>query len=337
MHEEAQRGRRCIAAESPRQARMLARRHKAGELLRMYPGMYMKPVYWNRLTPTERVCHLVRSLAHKHPEWVFAGECAACVHGLEMPWVAMRHRVYVIGPYAPSTSDCDQLRRICAYGIQHHTVDGIKVTGLARTVIDCARTMEPCGAVAVFDSAIRKGLTKQELYLECNRMHADCAAVFGLLPYVDPDGENGGESYARAVMTMRLGFVKPQQQVVFVDPLTGHKYRVDYCWRLADGSIIVAELDGMEKYVNSTMTRGRSAQIVVNEEKKREDGLRRAGVSMIVRFTFDDVLHAERLERKLVEAGVPRTTALGVVDDRTGPRHARSPAVPGECLNITVA
>ena len=110
-------------------------------------------------------------------------------------------------------------------------------------------------------------------------------------------------------MTMRLGFAKPQQQVVFVDPLTGRTYRVDYCWRLADGTIIVAELDGMEKYTNPGMTNGRSMQIVVNEEKQREDGLRRAGVSVIVRFTFDDVLHAERLDRKLAEAGVPKAAA----------------------------
>lgn len=309
MHSQAQQGRRCIAAESPRQARMLSRRYRAGDLMRVYPGMYMKPEYWNGLAPTERVCHLVRSLAHKHPEWVFAGECAACVHGLEVPWIAMRHMVYVIGPCAASASDCDQLQRIHAYGIQPHCVEGIKVTGLARTVIDCACVMDPCGAVAVLDSAIRRGLTKQELYAECNRQHTDCAAVFHLLPHADQCSENGGESYARAVMTMRLGFAKPQQQVVFVDPLTGRTYRVDYCWRLADGTIIVAELDGMEKYTNPGMTNGRSMQIVVNEEKQREDGLRRAGVSVIVRFTFDDVLHAERLDRKLAEAGVPKAAA----------------------------
>lgn len=194
MHSQAQQGRRCIAAESPRQARMLSRRYRAGDLIRVYPGMYMRPEYWNGLTPTERVCHLVRSLAHKHPEWVFAGECAACVHGLEVPWVAMRHMVYVIGPCAASTSDCDQLQRIRAYGIQPHCVDGIKVTGLACTVIDCACVVDPCGAVAVLDSAIRKGLTKQELYAECNRQHTDCAAVFHLLPHADQRSENGGDT-----------------------------------------------------------------------------------------------------------------------------------------------
>lgn len=325
MHERARQGRRCIAAESPRQARMLSRRYKAGDLMRVYPGMYMRPEYWNGLTPTERVCHLVRSLAYKHPEWVFAGECAACVHGLEVPWVAMRNMVYVIGPFAPSASDCDQLQRIHAYGVQPHCVDGIKVTRLARTVIDCACAMDPYGAVAVLDSAIRKGLTKQELYMACNRLHTDCAAVFRLLPHADQRSENGGESYARAVMTMRLGFAKPQQQVVFVDPLDGCTYRVDYCWRLADGTIIVAELDGMEKYTNPSMANGRSARAVVNEEKKREDGLRRAGVSVIVRFTFDDALHAERLERKLVEAGVPKAAAS--VQAQMGGQRGDTPEV----------
>lgn len=71
---------------------------------------------------------------------------------------------------------------------------GIKVTGLAGTVIDCACVMDPCGAVAVLDSAIRRGLTKQELYAECNRQHTDCAAVFHLLPHADQRSENGDDT-----------------------------------------------------------------------------------------------------------------------------------------------
>ena len=99
------------------------------------------------------------------------------------------------------------------------------------------------------------------------------------------------------------GFTPPMDQVPFI--VNGKSYRVDFLWKLADERIIVGEFDGTAKYVDPDMTDRRSIQGTVFLEREREDALRQAGVTDIVRFTFDDVLQKAPLIRKLKQAGVP--------------------------------
>ncbi|WP_291788685.1 hypothetical protein [Bifidobacterium sp.] len=139
---------------------------------------------------------------------------------------------------------------------------------------------------------------------ECARTTLDCSRIFKLLRYTDARSENGGESFARAVM-IENGFSVPQLQVPFTDPLTGKQFRVDFLWRTADGRIIVGELDGTAKYVDPQMTDRKSIQETVQAEREREQALFRAGVTDIVRFTFDDAVRQKPLIAKLRRAGVP--------------------------------
>ncbi|MUH60022.1 CTP synthase [Bifidobacterium sp. GSD1FS] len=202
-------------------------------------------------------------------------------------------------------TDSKQLRRIYCSNVETERVNGVPVTTLARTALDCVFTMEPCAAIAILDACFRAGLTQQELLQECVENGMDCSAVLTLLPHVNPSSENGGEAYAHAVITAQLGFRKPQQQVELIDPLTNNTHRPDFYWVLEDGTIIVAELDGSEKYVNPQMTGARAIHEVVADEREREKSLERAGVKRIVRFTFDEVLHSDQLRDKLLDAGVP--------------------------------
>jgi len=48
---------------------------------------------------------------------------------------------------------------------------------------------------------------------------------------------------------------------------------------------------------------------VVQMEREREEALRRAGVSLIVRFTYDDVIERVPLVNKLLRAGIPRSSS----------------------------
>lgn len=119
--------------------------------------------------------------------------------------------------------------------------------------------------------------------------------------------ENGGESFALAVI-FELGFPWPEQQVEFtcIGPDGARKVRrVDFAWYLPDGRIVVGELDGQQKYVDPSMTGGRSIAAIVEDERERSQMLHRCGVSAVVRFAFDDVVRRAPLERKLREAGVP--------------------------------
>ena len=144
--------------------------------------------------------------------------------------------------------------------------------------------------------------------------------------------ENGGESFARGTM-IDLGFMVPELQHEFVAPNSGVKYRCDFLWRVPGGGLIVGELDGYDKYfvdsTNSThaninfnsssdtqMLRNSYNQTAINRnidrQAERESVLfRECGVSKIVRFNFADVVGVKNLERKLVEAGVPRIMRVG--------------------------
>ncbi|WP_427877491.1 AMP-dependent synthetase [Gardnerella sp. 2492-Sm] len=144
--------------------------------------------------------------------------------------------------------------------------------------------------------------------------------------------ENGGESFARGTM-IDLGFMVPELQHEFVAPNSGVKYRCDFLWQLPGGGLIVGELDGYGKYfVDSTnaahanidfnsstdnqMLRNSYSQAAINRnidrQAERESVLfRECGVSKIVRFNFADVIGVKNIERKLVDAGVPRIMRVG--------------------------
>ena len=140
----------------------------------------------------------------------------------------------------------------------------------------------------------------------CTKLGGDMRKVMRVLKHADGASENGGESLCRAVM-IEGGFMVPSLQVVFYDPESRRFYRVDFMWVLPDGSIIVGEFDGAEKYFNPQMTGRRSIQATVQQEREREAALRRAGVRGIVRFTYDEVADATPLWNKLAQAGIPRT------------------------------
>ena len=142
----------------------------------------------------------------------------------------------------------------------------------------------------------------------CNALRQDCAPVRKLLEYADPASENGGESYCRAVI-IELGFEPPQLQVEFRDPdAPANVIRVDFLWRTPDGGMVVLEFDGMRKYVDPSMTNGRDVQRVVLDERRREESLRKVGVTVILRTDYREVRQGSGLFAKLSRAGVPLAT-----------------------------
>lgn len=147
--------------------------------------------------------------------------------------------------------------------------NGIHVTNPPRTLLDCGRTLEFIYSLPIFDDAAADGIEEKQILQECARTTLDCSRIFKLLRYTDAGSENGGESFARAVM-IENGFAVPQLQVSFADSLTGKQFRVDFLWRTTDGRIIVGELDGTAKYVDPKMTDRRSIQETVQAERERE-------------------------------------------------------------------
>ena len=126
-----------------------------------------------------------------------------------------------------------------------------------------------------------------------------------MLRYANERSENGGESLARGTI-IEDRFLTPRIQVTVTDPQTNTEYRVDFVWKLDDGRVIVAEYDGTQKYEDPAMTDNRSIQEVVAKERARDEGLKRAGATEIVHFTYADVIERTPLRVKLIKAGVPQ-------------------------------
>lgn len=303
---QAENARRCAHSSDPLIQKGLYRRYRAGDLARPYPGLFTRAEYWHQLNEPEQSLHMARALRDLHPNWVFSGITAAAAHGFDHPRILHRQGLTITLPSHGSYRPHEKLNIIYSPYPREKAViaNGIAVTNPSRTLLDCGRTIDFVHSLPIFDDAASNGIEEKQILQECARTTLDCSRIFKLLRYTDARSENGGESFARAVM-IENGFSVPQLQVPFTDPLTGKQFRVDFLWRTADGRIIVGELDGTAKYVDPQMTDRKSIQETVQAEREREQALFRAGVTEIVRFTFDDAVRQKPLIAKLRRAGVP--------------------------------
>ncbi|NLG47718.1 hypothetical protein [Gordonia sp. (in: high G+C Gram-positive bacteria)] len=148
------------------------------------------------------------------------------------------------------------------------TIDGIEVTTPARTAVDIAATRGFVAGLAVCDSALRLGVTADQLFVEFGKRRIRGAAdVRAAIRYADGRSANPYESWGRALM-IQSGFPLPDLQTHFVLPDGSHAY-ADYSWR----GKLVAEYDGRRKYWRD-LRPGDDPGDVVYREKQREDGLR---------------------------------------------------------------
>lgn len=122
--------------------------------------------------------------------------------------------------------------------------------------------------------ALRSGTSNTEIIACATREGLLNANARNVFRFATPFAENGGEARALAAFIL-CGFESPAQQVEFVDPQTGKRYRVDFLWRARDGRIVVVELDGLVKYRDPQMMDGRTLGGVIDDERERSEGLKR--------------------------------------------------------------
>ncbi|WP_157775075.1 hypothetical protein [Bifidobacterium choerinum] len=307
--DEAEAARRCLHATNDGVRQALMRRRRAGEIVSPMPGLFIRRTTWEALTPIGQMCHLVRGLAQIHSDWVFGGVAAACILGLWIDYHTVREalrsgKVDVTCTVRNGRPDGRHMHRIHPDAGSCMRVDGVKVTAPERTAADCARMLPFDAAMQVVCCVLHNGVELTSII--------GCAAHTGeigkaeraVYQYASPLVENGGEAKALARF-IQCGFAMPQMQVVFVDPQTGRTYRVDFLWLTNDGRIIVVELDGLVKYTDPQMTKGRSLGGIIDDERERVEGLKHAGVHTVVRIRMEDLNNTAMLRWKLCEAGVP--------------------------------
>lgn len=314
MLDGSERAGRCLPAVDESLSKALERRRQAGLLVRPRPQLYVRESVWEELNPAAQHLWVLRGIACLKPDTVFCGISAAVAHGLQVPYAELDGSVQV----ATSSS----YRQRAGSGIRFQRIDGLEpvraggllVTPLERTVFDCMRVTRLRHAVAVADSALRRGgIPKEGLaeYVgELRGGYRGAARAREACALADPRSMNGGESVARVTMH-ELGFLAPDLQVGFVDPVEPwRRYYVDFAWRfevLPEGGskLVIAELDGVEKYFDVTMNGGRGPDPVLLRERRRESRLTVHGAP-VLRFSYGEVLDVAMFDRLLTTFGVPR-------------------------------
>lgn len=266
---------------------------------------------WDLLTTSERALRTIKGLAEFHPNWAFWGYDAALLWDLEVPNDLLGPRFLVkTGCSVALSGGCRLLRPQAAGALER--VAGVRVTPFWRTVEDCLLRAPFSYGLAIADSALRvKGASRGDL---CERLRADCEGRRGcrraqvIASYADGLSENGGESRFRAFF-IAYGFSVPELQVEFRDPLDPNQvFRVDYLWRLEDGTCVIGELDGKGKYTLQA-GEGRKSVDPFVAERQRESHLTMLG-HKVLRFTFNELKDPGKLVEKMRLAGIPQRAEL---------------------------
>ena len=148
--------------------------------------------------------------------------------------------------------------------------------------------------------------------------------------YADARSESGGESIARAAM-IQHGFALPELQVALPRPLDRRRsYRVDFLWTRLDGSRVIGEFDGMQKYEDAALRGGRTPMRVLADEQHREAQLPLYGMP-IMRFSSKDVANTGRFVKLLDQYGIPRDDETARVVRRLSRSRSTSAHVFAVC------
>ena len=296
---QAEADRILVVAASDRMRRTLRIRSEAGEFIHVHGQCFARTEYWNQCTPLERYTHLIRTYARLHPPWVFCDMSAAAMWGIND---SRRHMgvLHVFTTRQSHTHDYPMVKHHFAASKECTTVDGVRVSPLARTVFDCARRYDRPDALAVVESALRQGLISRKQLLQAFATQSGRYRTRALraLEHAEGRTENGGEAFSLGVM-LDEGFAPPMLQLEIRSAHAGKKPdRVD-------GTLIVAELDGRVKYRDAAMYKDGSLASTIIAEKEREERIRLVA-DEVVRFSFSEAFDRRVLVLKLVKAGVPR-------------------------------
>lgn len=274
-----------------------------GELIRVHRGAYMDAGEWQQLDRHERYRHrVIAALFASRGSPVASHVSAAALWRLPIigQWPEL---VHVLTSRSTGTRTENGFRRhaVDREEVEVVELEGVRVTSLARTLLDLAATSTFASAVASVDYALRHKLTTTSALRRYFDALPDLrlrGRVNRVLDFATPLAGSPGESLSR-VNIHELGFPAPELQVMFADR-GGKIGDVDFWWRMAN---LIGEFDGLVKYTRDEYTQGRSIQEIVIAEKVREDRLRALGPS-VSRWLWGVALRPRELYAHLSNAGL---------------------------------
>ncbi|WP_244609294.1 hypothetical protein [Bifidobacterium moukalabense] len=307
MLHQAHARRRLAVPDQPRDRRAFQRRMRTGVIIMPKKGCYISAQQWNALSYANRIIWTLRTVCHQHPDWVLCGPSAAGAYGYSTTLQLQRYVHIAVTERSKAGRHGFVIAHFYKDPPPTKVVDGMRVTGEIQTMADCARMLDFEHAMIVCCTGLRKGnLTKEKLqeFVDNKRKIGGIIRARYVAERVEPACENGGEVAAFAAM-LELGFAQPQVQVTYVSPLDERDIRPDFSWKRDDGSIVVGELDGRQKYVDPSMTVDGDTIGVILREKDRESELNMLKID-VVRFQMEHVRAREPLRQRLDAARVPR-------------------------------
>jgi hypothetical protein len=208
-------------------------------------------------------------------------EWAALLHGLDLLEPLPGRVTVTRPPRAPGSRTARPGVRLHVAGLPAAHValaQGVRVTSVARTVVDLARTSTLRAGVVAADSALRRGLVSPE---ELAAMLCDCAGWPGIrqarqtVELSDGRSESALESLSRVVFREQ-GLPAPELQA-----WVGGEFQVigraDFLWRRYR---TIAEADGKLKYADP----GRAVSQLQRDARLREAGFE------VVHFTWGEII-----------------------------------------------
>lgn len=305
----AERASTCLFAPDARLRKALDRRVRSRGVVCPHQSLYARASYWDSLRPDDQTLHIIRGLQRAHPSWTFCSQSAGLVWGLPISYRDLVPIHVITGSHRQLTQQSIEVHAL--RNVPAQIVNGVRVTALARTVFDCLRFATFVDGLAIADRALRLRAPEQRVALRNDvrnlaRGRKVGRRAVGIMGYADARSESWAESAVRALIIMK-GFAVPNLQVPFDQPLNpGHSYYVDMLFTRSDGSKVIGEVDGLEKYWNPTMLAGRSTARVLADEQHRESQLTMYGMP-VMRISVDDILYPQRLYHKLEAYGIPRS------------------------------
>jgi Protein of unknown function (DUF559) len=239
------------------------------------------------------------ALAAGHPGAAGSHHSAAVMHGLDLlgrlpPGTTVTHAPGM----GSGTRRTGARVHVAALPDDHVAVlGGVRVTSVARTVVDLARVSSFRSGVVVADSALRGTLTTKA---ELRSVLAACARWPGIrrasqvVEFSDGLAESALESISRVAFRDH-GLPAPELQA-WVGGDKGVIGRADFLWRRY---ATVGEADGAVKYASP----GRAMS-----QLRRDASLRAAGFE-VVHFTWDEIVRVPGQVAASIRAAFQRSAA----------------------------
>ncbi len=297
-------------------------RFDEGEYVRLVSGWYVRSEAWLAARRHERFAWVMAARTARSSTITLCGEAALMAMGLPVAGAperilaadATRSRSGSLpDTFAARGARAAELEATWRPQLQRHQHPHSHThdTGVFRCVEPLEAALEVMSrlplirALPVADGLARwgneVGLGDRQVETAIEGMRARLRRERARLAWDARSSQSGsvGESMSRAVM-LSHGFEAPVLQVALFDS-RGRVGIVDFCWL---GAKVVGEFDGRLKY-DGSLGDSRTADEVFGQEKARENRLTALGYR-VVRWSWADLLHPERLVRLLRAAGVPR-------------------------------